>query len=79
MQRVACGVQFVQSKPHPEFRGLVLDDEQQLVMRGAQRVLGIEHGIKAKVIGIGHAPVERHLRAIAGGIVGIAQNSPPAI
>ena len=63
---------LVDGELHPELRGLVLDDEEQLVMRRRQRLLRVEHALEMQVIAIGHAPGERHLRAFLGGIVGLA-------
>ena len=66
----ARGVEFVQGKAHPEFRGLVLDDEEHLVMRGGQAILRCQDAVDLQVVAIGHARVEGHLRAIFGGVEG---------
>ena len=63
---------LVDGELHPELGGLVLDDEQQLVMRVRQRLLRVEHAFEMQVVAIGHAPGERHLRAFARRIVRLA-------
>ena len=47
------GLQFVDDQLHPQLRGLVLDDEQHLVVvrRVAERVLCIEHTVQVAVVG----------------------------
>ena len=63
---------LVDRQLHPQFRGLVLDDEQQFVMRARQRLLRVEHALEMQIVAVGHALLERHLRAFLGGIVGLA-------
>ena len=58
---------LVDGELHPQFRGLVLDDEQQLVMGGTQRLLRVEHALEVQIVGIGHAVLERHLGAFRAG------------
>ncbi len=57
-------------KLHPELGGLVLDDEQQFVMRLRERLLRVQHAFQMKIVAVGHPSVERHLGALFGGIVG---------
>eukprot|EP01031_Cornospumella_fuschlensis_P040600 gene40600-49501_t len=66
----ARGVQFMQRKAHPQFGRLVLDNEQHFVMRAGQQALGIKDAVDLQIVAIGHAAVERHLRALAGGVIG---------
>ena len=68
--RVARGVQLMQRKAHPELRGLVLNDEQHLIMRARQQALGVENTVDLQIVAIGHAAVERHLSTLAGGVIG---------
>ena len=55
---------LVDRQLHPQFRGLVLDDEQQFVMRARQRLLRVEHAVEMQIVAIGHALRERHLRRL---------------
>jgi len=67
----ARGVDLVQGKAHPKLRGLVLDDEQHLVMCVADKgVWAAEDPVDVQVVAIGHPAIEGHLRAIFGGVVG---------
>jgi hypothetical protein len=66
---------FVEGEFHPQFGGLVLDDEQEFVMGGAKRPLRGQDMVERKVVTVGHAPVKRHLRAFTGGIVGLGHFS----
>ena len=63
---------LVDGELHPQFRGLVLDDEEQFVMRGGKRFLRLQHLFEMQIVAIGHASSERHLGAALGGIVGFA-------
>jgi len=48
----------------------MLHDEQHLVMGIGKRRLRREDLVEAQIIGIGHVPLEGHLRAFLFGIVG---------
>jgi hypothetical protein len=47
----------MQNEFEPEFRGLMLDDEQQLIMMGwiAQRMLGAQQLVEVQIARIGQA------------------------
>ncbi len=70
--------QLVQHQLHPQFRGLVLDDEQQLVLGVAQGMLRGQDRVEREVVAIGHASVEGHLGAFRRGVVGFGHDAPPA-
>jgi urease accessory protein UreE len=63
-QVVDHGVQLVQHQLHPQFAGLVLHDEQHLVMVGRERVLRVQDLFQAQVVAIAHGLGEVHLRAV---------------
>ncbi|EAQ12631.1 hypothetical protein RB2654_15135 [Rhodobacterales bacterium HTCC2654] len=71
-QGFAGRLHLVQDQLHPKLARVVLDDEQQLVMRAGERVLLVEQGVEVEVIAIGHGPGHRHLGAFAAGIVCVA-------
>jgi hypothetical protein len=58
------GADFMDRQLHPEFGGLMLDDEQEFVVRLRQRLLRVQHPFQMQVIAVGHPPVERHLGAL---------------
>ena len=60
----AHGVQFVQHQFQPQLAGLVLDDEQQLVVIGRAGVLGVQDLVQAQVIAIAHRFGEIELGAV---------------
>jgi hypothetical protein len=60
----AHGLQFVQHQLDPQFAGLVLDDEQHLVVVGRERMLGRQDLAQAQVVAIAHAAAEVHLGAV---------------
>jgi len=51
-------VQFVQRQLEPQLARLMDDDEQQLVMAGRPRVLGVEKAIEGEIVGIAHLAFE---------------------
>jgi hypothetical protein len=67
----------VDGKPHPQLRGLVLDDEQHLVMGFRERMLGAEDRIKRQIVAVGHTPGEIGLGAFARGIVIAGRHGRP--
>jgi hypothetical protein len=69
-QGLTRGTDFVDGQTHPQLGGLVLDDEQHLVMGVGPCLLRVQDQVQRQVIAIGHAPVKGHLRALAGGIIG---------
>ena len=60
---IAGGEQFVQAQLQPQFAGLVNDDEQHLVMRGRNRMLGRKDALEIEIGGIGDVAV--HACALA--------------
>jgi len=48
------GLQFMQHQLHPQLRGLVLHDEEHLVVVGRERLLGVQDGIELQVVAIAH-------------------------
>src|SRR5690349_25091165 len=70
--RLDGGTDFVDGQLHPEFGSLVLDDEQQFVMRVRERLLRVQDAFQMQIIAVGHAPFERHLGSLARGVVGLA-------
>ncbi|MCY1423661.1 hypothetical protein D9M71_393810 [compost metagenome] len=50
----AGGLELVQHQLHPQLGGLVLDDEQHLVMVRRQRVLGAENTPQVQVVAVAH-------------------------
>ena len=60
VQEAAGGPQLVEHKLQPELAGLVLDDEQQLVvvLRAAHRVLRVQQPVEIQVAAVGHRPAE---------------------
>ena len=61
-------VQLVETEAHPELRGLVLDDEQQLVVGIGEWMLSTEHVVEVEVVAVRHPPVERHRGTVIGRI-----------
>ena len=57
---IAGGPQFMQNEFEPEFRGLMLDDEQQLIVMGwiTQRALGAQQLVEAQIARIDQAVLE---------------------
>ena len=53
---------------HPKFGGLVLDDEQHFIMRGAIGMLGRQNLVKMQITAIGHFRGKRCMCPIVGGI-----------
>ena len=54
----------MQRQLHPQFAGLVLDDEEQLVVRVAQRVLRLEHAVEREIVAVAHALGEVELGVV---------------
>ena len=67
LQVGAHGVHFVQHQLHPQFAGLVLHNEEHLVVVGRERVLGREDAVQRQVIPVAHRFTEIHLRAMPFG------------
>ena len=65
------GRDLVDGEAHPELGGLVLDDEQHLVVGVGEGGLGGEDQVEAEVVAVGHAPGEVGLRAFDAGVVGV--------
>jgi hypothetical protein len=59
-------LQLVQHQLHPQLAGLVLHDEQHLVVVGRQRVLRAQHLVEVQVVGVAHVLREVELRAFVG-------------
>ena len=57
------GAQLVQHQLHPQLAGLVLHDEQHLVVLGRQRMLRAQQLIEMQVVAIAHVAREIELRA----------------
>jgi hypothetical protein len=74
--------QFVQQLLHPQLAGLVLHDEEHLVVIRAQRVLGIEDLVQVQVVAVAHVGAEIELgvvvRPTPPGFIGQPLMSPPA-
>jgi hypothetical protein len=51
----------MQHQLHPQLAGLVLHDEQHLVVVGRARVLRAQDGVELQVVAIAHAPAEVEL------------------
>ena len=53
-------LELVDDQPHPQLGGLVLDDEQQLVvvLGLAQRMLGVEQLVQVEIARVGQAAAE---------------------
>jgi hypothetical protein len=58
------GAQLVQHQLHPQLAGLVLHDEQHLVVRGRQRLLRAEDGVQLQVVAVAHVGAEVELGAL---------------
>ena len=56
--------QLVQHQLHPQLAGLVLDDEQHLVVRAASAVLRAEHRVEVQVVAVAHVAAEVDLGAL---------------
>src|SRR5438552_5082192 len=69
----------VDGELHPELGGVVLDDEQQFVVRGGERLLRVQHALQMQIVAVGHAPVERHLRTLVARIGGFAGHVTAAL
>ena len=65
-----CSLNLVERELHPQFRGLVLDDEQHLVMGLGQRLLRRQDMVDLQIVAIGHALPEIGLGAVFGRIIG---------
>ncbi len=50
--------QLVQHQLHPQLAGLVLDDEQHLVMVGRERLLRGQDGVELEIVAVAHAAAE---------------------
>jgi len=70
--RLDGGTDFVDGQLHPEFGSLVLDDEQQFVMRVRERLLRVQEAFQMQIVAVGHAPFERHLGSLTRAVVGLA-------
>jgi len=57
-------VQLVDRKLHPEFGGLVLDDEQRLVVGRRKQMLGVQNLVELEIIRIGHIDVSSRPRCV---------------
>jgi hypothetical protein len=66
------GAQLVQHQLHPELAGLVLHDEQHLVVLGRERVLGAQQLVQVQVVAVAHGPREVELRAFLADDLGAA-------
>ena len=53
--------QLMQHQLHPEFTGLVLDDEKHLVVVGRQRFLCAQNGVKLQIVAVTHGFAEVEL------------------
>src|ERR1043165_8966700 len=65
-------------EPHPEPGGLVLDDEQHLVMGFRERMLRRENGVETEIVVVGHAAGEVGLGAFSRRIIGLAGHETPS-
>src|SRR6185437_13548163 len=72
--RLARRADLVNREPHPQFRHLMLDDEQHLVMRVRERLLRAENLVEMKIVAIAHATFKGRFGAFRGGVV----RAPPA-
>jgi hypothetical protein len=57
-------VQLVQHQLHPQLRGLVLHDEEHLVVVGRERLLRAQDGVELQVVAIAHVLGEIELGAV---------------
>ena len=62
------GVQFVQHQPNPQFRYLVHDDEQHLIVLARQRLLRIQQPVEPKILAIGERTAQVPVHALVGQI-----------
>ncbi len=58
--------QLVQQQLHPQLAGLVLHDEEHLVVFGRERVLRFEQLVQVQVVAIAHVAAEIELGAFFG-------------
>jgi len=63
-QRAGDG-QLVNRQFHPEFGGLVLDDEQRLVMGGREQCLRVQDLVELEIVRIGHGRATCRVRRVA--------------
>jgi len=52
--QLAGGAELVDRKLHPQLGGLMLDDEQHLVMGGGERPLRAQNPVEPQIVRIGH-------------------------
>jgi hypothetical protein len=73
------GLQLVQRQLHPQLAGLVLDDEEHLVVRRREWLLRRQDGVELQVVAIAHRGAEVELRAVvvAGEVVWTHQVTLP--
>ena len=55
------GLQLVQHQLHPQLAGLVLHDEQHLVVVGRERLLRVQDGVELQVVAVAHAVIKVEL------------------
>jgi hypothetical protein len=61
------GAQLVDHELHPQLGGLVLDDEQHLVVIGGARALRREQAVQSQVVPVAHLAGEIQARAVGMG------------
>jgi hypothetical protein len=57
-------VDLVNRQAHPQFRNLMLHDEQHLVMRAGERLLRAENLVDMKIVAIGPYGLQRKFRRV---------------
>ena len=62
------GAQLVQHQLHPQLAGLVLHDEQQLVVVRRQRMLRAQHLVEVQVVAVVHVVAEVEVGPEGGGV-----------
>src|SRR5271168_961550 len=63
-------VDLVNRQAHPQFRNLMLHDEQHLVMRAGERLLRAENLVEMKIVAIGHTGFKGSFGAFCGWVIG---------
>ena len=56
--------EFVQHQLHPQLAGLMLDDEQHLVVVGRQGCLRIQQSVQLQIVAVAHVPREVETGAV---------------
>jgi hypothetical protein len=66
----ARGVALVNRQAHPQFRNLMLQDEQYLVRRARKRLLRAENLVEMRIVAIGYVSFNGNLDALRSWVTG---------